>query len=267
MRNAIFAATAALTLSGAAAQAASVTITLTEFDNRASAVSAQSWLLGGYERAYEDFEDFTSADTQICTTRCRPVTSYDYATAADPLSTSVGDFSSILPVGAGGSNRAPDDAAIIRSNANENNNGQPNFGRYDADDNRRAGSNFIDSNDNRGIRLDTSTSGISHFNWISFVLTDLDDVGGVNFAIAASGDALTGPSATNLVKRGNGDVFLATLYFDVLVKDVIVDMTIDTNDGFGADSFAISAVPLPAGAWLILSGLGALAVARRRKSA
>ncbi len=264
MRNEFLAVCAATCLSAFAAYAATVDITLTQYDDRAAAVAAQNLLLSGHTLfAYEDFESFRSADADGVASTA----DYDFATPVVGLDTNVGTFTSILPDGTGGSNRAPDDAAIIRSNADENNNGAPNYGRYDADNGFAEGANFIDSNDNTGIRLSTASGDFGGFNRISFILTDLDDVGGVNFGIWAGGVDATASATNNFFQRGNGDIFLATLSFSSFVSDVTVDLTIDPGDGFGADSFAISAVPLPAPLLMLLTGLSALGAVRRRTRA
>ncbi|MEM9394141.1 MAG: VPLPA-CTERM sorting domain-containing protein [Pseudomonadota bacterium] len=259
------AAIACLAVAGASlsfsAHAASVTITVTEFSDRATTVTAQQNALNGHSLLqYEDFEGFSATE---------PNGPYDFATETVALSTDVGEFFAILPSGTGGSNRTPTDAAIIRSNGDENNNGQPNYGRYDADFGSLGSPvdpsfKFIDSNDNTGIRLATAETGEA-FNYMSFILTDFDDVGGAFFGIAVDGTDISGPdSVPNSVVQGNGDIFLVELAFTGLVTDILVDMTIDTGDGFGADSFAMSVVPLPASLFFLLAGVGALGFARKR---
>lgn len=274
MRTSILAGLLAAALPAVAANAATVTITLTEFGSRADALAAQQALLSGQTLlAYEDFESLTSYDSVCTLATCDETDTglYDFASTVSPLSTSVGDFEAVLPLGTGGSSRDPENAAIIRSNGDENNNNQPNFGRYDADltadvdpSTGAALENFIDSNDNTGILLSTASAGLT-FNYLSFILTDYDDVGALGFAVDVSGPGLTDTPETNSVNRGNSDIFLATLFFSEEMSDVDVVMNIDRGDGFGADSFAVSAVPLPAPALMLIAGLGALGVAKRRR--
>jgi hypothetical protein len=51
------------------------------------------------------------------------------------------------------------------------------------------------------------------------------------------------------------------------VSDIDVTMTTDLNDGFGADSFALAAVPLPMSGLLLIGALGALGLRARKKAA
>lgn len=254
-------------IAGSAVGAATVEIALTEYVDREAALAAQSALLAGHTLlAYEDFEGFTSYDGCLASADCDAsnTTNYGFASAAKPLTASVGTFTSILPQGSGGAQRPPKDAAVIRSNTDEANDGQPNSGRYNTDLNVTESANFIDSNDNAGILLDTSTGSFGLFNWISFILTDFDDVGELGFSLQVSGPDIISETEFNTVKQSNGDVFLVTLYFSDFVDDVFVTMNIDPGDGFGADSFAISVVPLPPSALLFLGGLAILGAASRR---
>lgn len=275
----VAAVSAALFMSAGAASAATVDITIQGFSDRASAVSAQNSLRsGGTTTAYEDFESFTSFDSVYpgsnnSTQVTLPIT-FDVAgpNAGSALSTNVGNFTSILPQGTGGSSRVPENSAIIRSNADENNNGQPNFGRYDADDGTNPGSNFIDSNDNKGISLVT-LAGLQ-FDLFSFILTDFDDVGANDFGIEVSSPIISPTSELNSDSRLNGDVFLVTLDFSNLLSNVTIDLGIGLSDGFGADSFAAidtglsapAAVPLPGAGFLLLAGFAGLGVAARRRT-
>lgn len=273
MKHGILATVAACGMAAAgAASAVTVEIKLTEFGSVGAAIHAQNGFIA-HELAYEDFEGFCSYEDRD-TNRCDG--GYDTASLAEnqggpsggQLFTNVGNIRSLPGTGTGDSNVAPDDHAIVRSAA-----GMPGvFGRFDADGDRFGATdynNYLDSNDNGGIRLNIpGASGIDMFNQLSFILTDIDDVGKIGFAIEAGPNFGGSPFSDifmNDSKEGNGNIFLATLMFSEMVSDITVDMTIDEVDGFGLDSISASVVPLPAAGWMLLAGVGALGVASRRK--
>jgi hypothetical protein len=110
----------------------------------------------------------------------------------------------------------------------------------------------------------------------SFTLTDIFGAGGLlltgdyldeNVDISAkTADVLfanTGGTASSLV----GDYFIVSvLYVGSLPEDFKTDGTIMPG-AVTLQSAELSAIPLPAGGVLLIGGLGALAVARRRKAA
>ena len=70
-----------------------------------------------------------------------------------------------------------------------------------------------------------------------------------------------GPNRWKVVYDASGDAV-----FDSITFVDTSDLT-GKRDGFDIDAVAVSAVPLPAGALLLLGGLGGLAAMRRRKKA
>lgn len=285
MKKALFATgtVAAMSLGGAAS-AVSVDITLQNFGNGSGnisdALTAQAQF-DAFQLAYEDFEGFCSSEFP-----CSDGNGGTYFDTASPtggpsstaLQTAVGSFRSILPEGSGSTEVPPDTHAIVRSISQDD----ETFGRYDADrDFADAGpdgtNNYLDSNDNTGIRLNVpGTSGNTFmFDRLSFLLTDVDDVSSIQFELSAdtawnSGSTSITPNVFVLADEGDpkpadGSVFLATLNFSDLVNGVQIDMTSDRGDGFGADSFSITAVPLPAAGWMLLAGIGAIGAVSRRK--
>jgi hypothetical protein len=120
---------------------------------------------------------------------------------------------------------------------------------------------FFDSNDLEQVRWDVTIGG-GLFNKLVFALTDPADQG-ATFSICTgtfgcSDFQLTkqSPSSKRLITVDFGsNVDTATIFFSSLPK----------NDGWGVDDIAVSAVPLPAPALMLIAGLGALGAAARRK--
>jgi hypothetical protein len=210
--------------------------------------------------ASENFEGFAATPAGVAggSAGINPVPS---------LGTAVGTFSFIAPTNGTciDSCVTPKNALHVRSAVYPS----TNFGRY----NTSAGvgdKNFLDSNDTGGIKLVIpGAASLGAFDRISFMATDIDDVGSVAFQISVSGTNLTvaGSSLLTTGFQKNGTLNLFTFVFDSFVTDVTIKMKIDSNDGFGVDSFVVSAVPLPAAAWLMLAGLGGLGLMSRRRAA
>jgi hypothetical protein len=216
---------------------------------------------GSVIKATENFEGFTATPSTTA-----GGTDLGTGGTTNPVQTAVGTFSA-LP---SSSTTCKDSCVLpkelqVRSAVYPTNNL---FGRY----NTSAGpndKNFLDSNDTGGIKL-TIPGGTfgGAFDKISFMATDIDDVGSVAFQISVGGTQIAsvlGSTMTGFQKNGTLNLF--TFVFDSLITDVTITMSIDTNDGFGVDSFVISAVPLPAAAWLLLAGLGGLGLMSRRRRA
>lgn len=244
------------------APAATVTITMTPFGtasnatNQNNARTAQdafmsTGLNGGYV-VTENFEGFTACNRTNATT-C----------ASGPLTTAVGTFSGIGPAfSGGGSQIAPTNNIIVRSN-NPNNT----FGRVNL---TPGGSQWLDSNDMNGISwLVPGSATLNAVRRLSFLLTDVDDVGNIDFSIRANGGTGSFNTVLQLNNNGlpNGTLHLVTMLFSAPVSSFTVDMINGRGDGFGADRFVAAVVPLPAAGLLLLGALGGLAVLRRRRPA
>lgn len=137
------------------------------------------------------------------------------------------------------------------------------FGRVDTTSSLLGGEGnwFFDSNDLTNIKWEVNTG--SMFDKLIFSLTDAADQG-ATFSIcldtAPSCDTyqLSGqsPSSKRLVEIDFGAaVSGGTILFDNGPR----------NDGFGIDDIAVSVLPLPTSALLLLGGLGALGATRARK--
>ncbi|MEL7026833.1 MAG: VPLPA-CTERM sorting domain-containing protein [Pseudomonadota bacterium] len=124
---------------------------------------------------------------------------------------------------------------------------------------------FLDSNDTYGIEWVVDIG--SMFNRLMFTLMDATDVGAIM-------EISVGSETYSLSGLGDGDTKIVDITFDTAVSTATIFMhntngngASKRNDGFSIDDIAVSAVPLPAGAWFLLGGLGALATLRRRKRA
>jgi hypothetical protein len=124
---------------------------------------------------------------------------------------------------------------------------------------------FLDSNDTLGIEWLVQTGGM--FNRLMFTLTDAADTG-ATMTISAGG------SSTSFSTKGNGN--RQTVYVDfggvfdtatITLFNTNPNGTPRLNDGFSIDDIAISAVPLPAPALMLLAGLAGLAAMRRKRAA
>lgn len=248
----------ALALAGAAS-AASVNIAFTHYAGNAAGIAAakadQAAFLGtNMLKASEDFEGFKGSPAR------------DNGKAAshpttNPVVTGVGTFRSVGPNACGAS--CVDSSALLQVRAG-NVGSSSVFGRYNT---TAGGMNYLDSNDNSGMEWEIPAgAGIGRFDRISFLLTDVDDVGKITFNISTRGDAASATGTILDARPANGKLSLVTMIFDEAVSDLFVGLNIDKGDGFGIDDVQISAVPLPAAGFLLLGGLAGLgAVSRRRK--
>ena len=184
--------------------------------------------------------------------------------SANPQNTRVGSFSALTDMGPGTGQSAINGGTGLEVRSD---NGMA-WGRYNADgSNGLIAGNWIDSNDNHGMRWDVDTG--SKFNALSFFLIDADDVGG-KFSMKV-GDTLYSAILGGDGRLANGNIQLVTILLDKAVSSLTVEMFHDrTNDGFGIDgatAMRIAPVPVPPAAALILSGLAALGFLRRRRGA
>jgi hypothetical protein len=244
---------AALTLAPLASQAAVVNFSLQQFDRSAlaQAQKAREDGLAGYKLqslAVETFEDQKAWDGKSGTT--------------NPQNTRVGNFSAITDIGPGNGHSAINGGVGVEVRSDN----AMAWGRYNADgSNGLVAGNWIDSNDNEGIRWDVDTG--SKFNALSFFLIDAADVGG-KFSMKV-GDTLYSMLLGADGRLANGNIQLVTILLDKAVSSLTVELFNDrTNDGFGIDgatAMRIAPVPVPPAAALILSGLAALGFVRRRR--
>jgi hypothetical protein len=246
---------AALALLPMASQAAVVDLSLRQFDRAAlaQAQQARSDSLAGYALKSldaETFEDQKAWDGTSGTT--------------NPQHTRVGSFSAITDMGPGTGHSAINGGTGLEVRSDN----AMAWGRYNADGSSGLiAGNWIDSNDNHGMRWDVDTG--STFNALSFFLIDAADVGG-KFSMRI-GDTLYSTILGGDGRLANGNIQLVTILLDKAVSSLTVEMFHDrTNDGFGIDgatAMQLAPVPVPPAAALILSGLSALGFVRRRRRA
>lgn len=228
----IVATAAAAVLAASAANAASITVetfSLAAFND----YHAINNIIG-----YEDFEGFTAGTEGNI----------------DSADTNVGSFVNIPAFGSGDSVVGTGSELAVKSLALGSG-----FGRENTTD---GGFNWLDSNDNAGLNWFASAGG-SLFNSVAFSLSDAADVG-ATLTVSADGSSLT-----SFVGQSDNTVDWVVISFGSagVASAQITLENASINDGFGIDDVSIAAVPLPAGAALMLTGLGGLAIARRRKAA
>jgi hypothetical protein len=236
----------------ALAPAATVTVEMTKYATVGSALTARDSFIGGGAVIGEDFEGFVACNgtnTGLC--------------AKSPLDTAVGQFSGIGPGQTnGGSQVNPKDKVVVRTAA-------PNpYGRFNV---TTGGANWLDSNDLKGIQWDVpGIAGLPMITKIAFLLTDVDDVGSLDFVLKVidigTGEFMDTVLALNNNGLQNGTLHLVTLMFSNPVKDFRIEMINGTGDGFGFDGARIAVVPVPAGGLMLMAALGGLAALRRRKT-
>jgi len=126
-----------------------------------------------------------------------------------------------------------------------------------------ADGNWLDSNDNRGIKW--KIDGLGSFNALAFFVIDAADVGG-KFSIKVGDTLFKNLANGNRLKNGN-------IYFlSILLPEAVDHLTLRFshnihNDGFGLDGALfgkVSPVPVPPAAALLVPALALLAGVRRR---
>ncbi len=134
-----------------------------------------------------------------------------------------------------------------------------------------SGSWSLNSNDTLGIVWEAALGAGSMFNRAVFAIMDGADQG-ATVTVSIDGASKNFSSQVDLNRK-----LIVIDFGQLLSKATIiiansnvtlnVDGTVSNNDGFSIDGASLGVVPLPAGGLLLLTGLGALALRRRRKSA
>lgn len=249
-KNIFLAGLVAFTASAGTASAATATIGILSWGagagaNKADAIAARDTFIGTQGPIIaETFEGFTACPGATC----------DSGT----INSNVGTFTGFggHPANPGGSQVDPRGEIVVRTNT-------PNpFRRFDVE----GGSNWLDSNDLNGIQWDIpGASSLPALRKLAFFLTDVDDVGSVNFEISADGTMFDSILTGLQGRQTNGTLNLVTLSFSESVSDLQIRMTAGVGDGFGIDGIRVAAVPLPAAGLMLLGAIGGLGAMRMRK--
>jgi hypothetical protein len=255
MKMRLLAGAAALALSAAGAQAA----TINSIGFSKANYDAQRALLGP-NVVVEDFESYTDQVNK----------NVGNGTAEPGFGTKVGTFYTRGGTGSGGTVTDPnpdlDGTKLAIRNGTV-------YGRSSTTDLIAGAANpntpdlFLDSNDTFGTRWVVNPG--SMFNKLIFTLTDASDQGALMKITSNLGGEVEFQSLSDANRR------IITVDFGGFVQSAEIRITNfwangttkKTNDGFSVDDIAVSVVPLPAPAFMLIAGLAGLAAFRRKRAA
>jgi len=190
-------------------------------------------------------------------------TTTNFGEIEDSIGTSVGSFTTIGGTGTGTTctdvlNRVGDDCDNIALQIDPPNpNGQGNIIPGD-------GVGSINSADTKGViwTLDTG----SDFSQAVFALRDPGDQKQKRLTIRDGHGELYSEFMPDF-DVGNEDLLLVRVFFGTRLSTATIEIETSENDAFTLDGAAVNVVPLPAGVWMLLAGMGGLLAMKRRKAA
>jgi hypothetical protein len=106
------------------------------------------------------------------------------------------------------------------------------------------------------------------FKSVVFALRDAVDQRNSSLTITAKdGNSLFVDDFLQAGRLGNDNLMLVKISFDTLQSEAFITVRTRTNDSLNIDGAAVNVVPLPAGMWMLLAGLGGFLALKRRKTA
>lgn len=211
-------------------------------------IDVETWSTGAYDTATAGWAQKTVETFE----------GFSMGQITGPLATDVGSFATLGGTGSG--------ASIIGDMPGNTDKGTdlairtaPNHGRVNT---TTGGKTFLDSNDTLGMVWAVALAGGTMFDRLVFSLSDAADQGATLSILAGDSEL------TTFVGKTNGVVQLIEIRFGSLVSGATITLSNNgkLNDGFAVDDVTVGAVPLPAGGVLLLTGLGGLALFRRRRA-
>jgi hypothetical protein len=124
----------------------------------------------------------------------------------------------------------------------------------------------LNSNDTLGIAWTVNTG--RYFDEVIFALRDPGDQGARRLTIFDGQTKIFDSKDQNdafTQTLGNNDVLVVHVAFASAVQEAFINIETSSNDGFTFDGAAVNVVPLPAGIWMLLAGIGGFAALKRRK--
>lgn len=190
----------------------------------------------------------------------------------DDFKTKAGTFSQLGGIGSGGTVKQ---LGLDQSSKLALRDGQV-YGRQNTWPER--GQWFLDSNDTWGFVWNVTEQDVGGaFDKIVFSLTDGSDQGAyLRIALDDAENTTFEQRETGKNKLGDGNISFVAIDFGKIVTGATItvgnftsnagDAGFKRNDGVGIDGAYVNVVPLPASFAFLLAGIGALGMARKRKS-